>query len=54
MDFRHAPFFKHVIRVFLDFYRFSSILEKAAKMRAEILRKIAAEFLRELCSGPDW
>ena len=55
LKFRHASFFKHILLFpLLFFLRISSIFEKAEKMRAEIIRKIAAEFLRELCSGPDW
>ena len=44
---------KNIVEL-LIFDVFQKLFEKAEKMRAEILRKIAADFLRELCSGPDW
>jgi hypothetical protein len=40
--------------IFIGLERFSSFFEKAEKNRAAILRRIAAVFLRELRSRPDW
>ena len=51
---RFVDMFSGLILIVHVFHDFSSTFEKAEKNRAAILRKIAADFLRELCSGPDW
>ena len=46
--------FKHAFNICVGFERVSSISEKAKKNSAAIIRNMAAEFLRELSSRPDW